>query len=80
MAGHGADLQTALQKVKAKTLFLPASGDQLLLPYMAELGHSLMPEKQSQLLAVEGNMGHLDGLFNIQSHQQNIADFLAPSE
>jgi len=79
IAGHGRDLKQTLQQVKAKTLFLPASGDQLLLPYMAELGHQFIPKNQSQIVQLDGNMGHLDGLFNIQSQHQLIADFLSPS-
>ena len=82
VAGHSNNLEKSLSQIKAKTLFLPASRDQLLLPYMAEKAHTLLRKqhKNSQLTPLTGQLGHLDGLFNIAPHHQLIADFLADKD
>ncbi|PRD33530.1 UNVERIFIED_CONTAM: metX [Trichonephila clavipes] len=76
-AGMGDNWQQALQQVKAKTLFLPASGDQLLLPTMSQHSAAAMPPAaQVQYAEIPGDYGHLDGVFNIQAVSAKIAAFL----
>ena len=73
----GDNWQQALQQVKAKTLFLPASGDQLLLPTMSQHSAAAMPQAaQVQYAEIPGDYGHLDGVFNIQAVSAKIAAFL----
>jgi len=74
-AGMGPDWQQALKKVKAKTLWLPASGDLLLTPAMAKASQQQMPGSAYQ--EIGGKLGHYDGLANIQSKAELISDFLA---
>jgi len=78
MAGHQNNLQNALQNVKAKTLFLPASGDLLLYPEMAKSAHQQLVSagKNSQYQEIPGDFGHLDGLYNIATQAQLIQQFL----
>nr|WP_171022336.1 homoserine O-acetyltransferase [Thalassotalea litorea] len=75
IAGYGNDLASALQNVKAKTLFLPASNDLLLYPAMAQKAHELIGEG-SQYDEIEGKWGHLDGIFSIQSKANELSAFL----
>lgn len=75
-AGMGDNWQQALQQVKAKTLFLPASGDQLLLPKMSVQSAAAMPPAQVTLAEIPGDWGHLDGVVNISAVAAQIADFL----
>ena len=64
VAGHENDLKAAMKKVKAKTLFLPASKDLLLFPEMAKKTHAMLGKK-SQYEEIDGQWGHLDGIFSI---------------
>lgn len=74
-AGMGDNWQQQLKSVKAKTLWLPATGDLLLTPAMAKHSKAQMPEALYDEIA--GQAGHLDGLLNIQSKAEQIRQFLA---
>lgn len=78
VAGHDNNLASGLAKVKAKTLFLPATNDLLLQPYLAkqvvtELEHQ---GKAPQYEEIEGVWGHLDGLFSISTKADTLKTFL----
>lgn len=75
-AGMGDNWQTALQGITAKTLFLPARGDQLLLPAMAKNSVAAMPDGLASYAEIPGDWGHLDGVVNIISVADTLADFL----
>lgn len=75
-AGMGENWQTALKAVQAPTLFLPATGDQLLLASMSEISASAMAAEQAKVVAIPGDWGHLDGVVNISAVATAIRDFL----
>jgi homoserine O-acetyltransferase/O-succinyltransferase len=74
-AGMGDNWQQKLKNIKAKTLWLPATGDLLLTPAMAKHSKEQMPGAGYEEIA--GQAGHLDGLLNIQSKADQIRQFLA---
>ncbi|WP_127019983.1 E22 family MetX-like putative esterase [Rheinheimera mangrovi] len=74
-AGMGDNWQQQLKSVKAKTLWLPATGDLLLTPAMAKHSKEQMPDAGYE--EISGQAGHLDGLLNIQSKTEQIRLFLA---
>ena len=78
-AGMGDDWQQALAKVKAKTLFLPASGDLLLTAASAKTSQQALQAagNNAQLVEIQGDFGHLDGLLNISTVAPVLAEFLA---
>lgn len=78
-AGMGDNWQHALAKVKAKTLFLPASGDLLLTADSAIASQKALQAtgNNAQLVEIQGDFGHLDGLFNISTVGTVIQQFLA---
>ena len=78
VAGHNQDLATGLSAIKAKTLFLPASNDLLLQPYLAKQTVALLEQqgKTPQYEEIQGIWGHLDGIFSISSKADTIAEFL----
>lgn len=78
VAGHNQDLATGLSAIKAKTLFLPASNDLLLKPYLAKQTVALLEQqgKNPQYEEIQGIWGHLDGIFSIASKAGTIAEFL----
>ena len=78
VAGHNQDLATGLSAIKAKTLFLPASNDLLLKPYLAKQTVALLEQqgKNPQYEEIQGIWGHLDGIFSIASKADTIAEFL----
>lgn len=78
VAGHQADLASGLSSLKAKTLFLPASNDHLLMPYLAQRAHQTLIEqgKQSELIQLHGNLGHLNGVALISQQDKKIKQFL----
>lgn len=78
VAGHQQDLATGLAAVKAKTLFMPATNDLLLMPYLAEEAAEVLRSQGKDPVWVElgGPWGHLNGVFNIQSQAQALSDFL----
>jgi homoserine O-acetyltransferase len=75
----GDNWQSALSKVQAKTLFLPASGDQLLLPEMAKASAEALRAagKTVEYAEIPGIWGHLDGVVGINAVAENIRSFLA---
>ncbi len=78
IAGQGKDLNTALQSLQAKTLFLPATNDLLLMPYLAQEAHQALVAagKDSHYQELPGPLGHLEGVAGIMNHVQAIARFL----
>lgn len=78
IAGHSGNLNDALKKVTADTLFLPAKGDLLLLPEMAKSAHQRLTEmgKNSQYAEINGDWGHLDGIYTIQNQANTLKQFL----
>ena len=78
VAGHEGDLKTGLQKMNAKSLFLPATGDLLLMPYLAKETHEQLVKlgKSSEYLEIKANQGHLDGVFSVQQHAEKLRAFL----
>ncbi|QDP00561.1 homoserine O-acetyltransferase [Thalassotalea sp. PS06] len=75
IAGYNNDLAAAMNQIKAKTLFLPATNDLLLYPQMAQQAHELIGEG-SQYEEIDGMWGHLDGIFSIQSKAEALTTFL----
>lgn len=77
-AGMGDNWQHALSRVKAKTLFLPASGDLLLPPALSQ--HSATAMKIAgntpQYAEIPGIWGHLDGVVGISAVAEQLAEFL----
>lgn len=80
-AGMGQDWRTQLQSVRAKTLFLPATGDLLLTPSMAQHSKTALEQqgksKVIQYHEIGGRHGHLDGILNIAKVAEPIRQFLA---
>ncbi|MDX1705592.1 E22 family MetX-like putative esterase [Pseudidiomarina sp.] len=78
VAGHQEDLASGLARIKAKTLFLPASNDLLLQPYLAKQTVELLKAQGKDPIyeEIDGIWGHLDGIFGIQSKAETIKDFL----
>lgn len=80
-AGMGDNWQQAMQNIKAPVLWLPASGDLLLTPAMSAQSQQALtaPNRQdvaNQLTPIPGQMGHLDGLLNIQAVEPELKAFL----
>jgi len=79
VAGHGPNMQHGLQNIQAKTLFLPAATDLLLMPYLATDAHNQLQAmgKDSEFETLNGSLGHLEGVVNIQAQAKRISQFLA---
>jgi len=79
MAGQQQDIATGLKKIQAKTLFLPATQDLLLIPYHARNTHSALKalKNDTQIAEIPGPLGHLEGVLGVQKHSSTIAAFLA---
>ncbi|NEZ04025.1 homoserine O-acetyltransferase [Wenzhouxiangella sp. XN201] len=79
IAGHDGDLDSALERVQARTLFLPAEGDLLLRPQLARDAHRQLEAAgaNSRLQTIPGPMGHLNGVAGIAAVSDTLADFLA---
>ena len=79
LTGQQQSLQQGLANIKAKTLFLPATQDLLLMPYHAENAHESMTElgKTSEIGHLAGSLGHLEGVTGIAQHSETIRQFLA---
>ncbi len=78
VTGHGTSMQAGLANIKAKTLFLPASTDLLLMPYMAKNAHTALKDmnKQSDYAELNGVLGHLEGVADVQEQSQRLTSFL----
>lgn len=81
ITGHqkGKNLKQSLQSIKAKTLFLPASSDLLLMPYLSQNAHTALKElnNDTDIKLLEGNLGHLEGVAGIGKHATHIEAFLS---
>ena len=79
VAGHGNNLEEGLKHIQAKTLFLPASTDLLLMPYLAESADYQLNHlgKNSELETLNGPFGHLEGIVNVKAEGERIAAFLS---
>jgi len=77
-AGMGDNWQQALSRVKAKTLFLPATGDLLLPPALSQHSAAVMTAAGNapQYAEIPGSWGHLDGVVGISAVAQQIEAFL----
>jgi homoserine O-acetyltransferase len=78
VAGHAASLEDGLARIKAKTLFLPAKGDLLLVPGYADQATEILKKqgKSAEIVEIVGERGHLDGLFAIGSVGEPLRRFL----
>ena len=78
VAGHQKSLRQGLERIQAESLFLPASGDLLLLPDMAKQAHQQLNSlnKPSQYGEIRGDWGHLDGIVNVQQQASTLRQFL----
>lgn len=79
ITGHGDSLESGLQKIQAKTLFISAQTDLLLYPALAESAHSYLRDKghNSAYKELTGPLGHLEGVLDIQEQAAAIEAFLA---
>lgn len=77
-AGMSDNWQQALSRVKAKTLFLPASGDLLLPPTLSQHSAAAMSATGNtpQYAEIPGIWGHLDGVVGINAVAEQISTFL----
>lgn len=78
VAGHQQTLKAGLKNIRAKTLFLPASNDLLLMPYMAENAAAQLQSlgKDVTIEHINGPWGHLDGIYSIQQKAETLKAFL----
>ncbi|RUO18848.1 E22 family MetX-like putative esterase [Aliidiomarina haloalkalitolerans] len=78
LAGMGETLDEGLARVEAKTLVLPAANDLLLQPYLSERLYQLLQEHEKDVtfLPLEGDWGHLDGVYGVMQHHEIIKEFL----
>lgn len=79
MTGMQDNIDKGLAQIQAKTLFITASQDLLLMPYHAENASAKMQQqgKDVTLLYLDGPLGHLEGVNNISQHSEAIREFLA---
>ncbi|RUO18741.1 homoserine acetyltransferase [Aliidiomarina iranensis] len=78
VAGFEDSLAEGLGNITAKSLFLPATNDLLLQPYLAKRAHDILIEqgKESSYSEIAGPWGHLDGVVSISQQADRIRDFL----
>ena len=78
VAGHKGNLDAGLDTIKAKTLFLPADSDLLLMPYLAQSAHQKLKQQgnNSEYTELQGSLGHLEGVANISKQATAIRQFL----
>ncbi|WP_269520594.1 E22 family MetX-like putative esterase [Alteromonas sp. BMJM2] len=78
VAGHKDNLDKGLDTIKAKTLFLPADSDLLLMPYLAQHAHQTLKQQgnSSEYTELQGSLGHLEGVANISKQATAIRQFL----
>lgn len=79
MTGMTGNIKQGLAQIQAKTLFITASQDLLLMPYHAETAAKIMQQqgKDVSLHYLDGPLGHLEGVGNISAHSETIREFLA---
>ena len=79
MTGHdGGGLEAGLARIKAKALFLPAKSDLLLAADNARRTVETLKRlgKQADLVEIEGDGGHLDGVLTVSRVGAHIRRFL----
>ncbi|WP_198033599.1 E22 family MetX-like putative esterase [Alteromonas sp. RW2A1] len=78
VAGHQHNLEAGVDAIKAKTLFIPADSDLLLMPYLAQDVHKKLEarEMSSDYTELKGSLGHLEGVANISKQAVAIRQFL----
>ncbi len=78
VTGHTASLEDGLAKIKARALFLPARGDLLLVPGYARKAVDILKKqgKNAEMIELEGERGHLDGVFGIAQAGDALRRFL----
>ncbi len=77
--GQGATLEQGVSRIKAKVLAIPASSDRLLFPEYTTTMLEMLKKQgvQTELFTIEGDGGHLDGVFDIGKAGPTIKAFLA---
>ncbi len=77
--GQGKTLEEGASRIKARVLAIPASSDRLLFPeYTTTMLDVLRKQGVStELYVIEGDGGHLDGVFDIAKAGDTIRAFLA---
>ncbi len=78
VTGHAANLEEGLAKIKAKALFIPAQSDLLLVPDYAKRAVDILRKqgKSADLVVIEGDGGHLDGVLNVAKAGDKLRQFL----
>lgn len=78
LTGHSGSLAEGLERISAKTLFLPATNDLLLQPYLAKQTVDILEQqdKQPQYEEIAGPWGHLDGIYSIQNYADTLRQFI----
>lgn len=78
VTGHQDNLEQGLASIKAKTLFIPAQTDLLLMPYLSQGAHQALvsTDNDSTLVTLDGKLGHLEGVTNISAQAKAIRQFL----
>ncbi|MGZ5817108.1 MAG: E22 family MetX-like putative esterase [Burkholderiaceae bacterium] len=73
-----ANLQEGLKRIKAKVLFIPAKSDLLLFPDYSKKAMEMLNAQGNKVeyFELQGDGGHLDGLFQIGQAGDVIRDFL----
>ncbi len=77
-AGHVANLEDGLARIKARTLFVPAESDLLLIPAYAHKAVDILKKqgKDADLVTIPGNGGHLDGVLAMTRVADKLKAFL----
>jgi homoserine O-acetyltransferase len=77
-AGHLANLEEGLGRIRAKALFVPAESDLLLVPAYAKKAVDILKRqgKDADLVAIPGNGGHLDGVLALTRVGDRLKTFL----
>lgn len=67
------------EKIKSKVLFISAKSDLLMLPQFAQKSAAILKEQGNHVeyFEIDGQGGHMDGIFAIDKAAQTIARFLA---
>ncbi len=67
-----------IEKIEAKTLFIPAEGDMIFPPFLSELAAERLRAQglEAEVFTVTGPFGHLNGVFNIDQAGEAIRAFL----
>ena len=78
VAGHKDNLDMGLETINAKTLFLPADSDLLLMPYLAKDAHEKLKQlgNNTKYTELRGSLGHLEGVANLSKRATAIRQFL----